>query len=120
MSKPPASVQTNTLLARELFERYESYRLGQIVTRRFTQADMLLWLEPMRLTESLQHRVPSGSRQRGRTISMLTLGKGDVKVLLWSQMHGDEPTATMALLDMLNFLKHGSLNTRLHERSSGL
>jgi hypothetical protein len=35
---------------------------------------------------------------------MLTLGKGDVKVLLWSQMHGDEPTATMALLDMLNFL----------------
>jgi hypothetical protein len=28
-----------------------------------------------------------------------------VKVLLWSQMHGDESTATMALLDVLNFFK---------------
>ena len=40
----------------------------------------------------------------GRPIKMLTLGKGDKKILLWSQMHGNEPSATPALLDIANFL----------------
>ncbi len=50
--------------------------------------------------------IPLGQSAEGRTISLLKLGKGPVKVLLWSQMHGDESTATMALLDMLNFFTH--------------
>ena len=40
----------------------------------------------------------------GRPIKMLTMGKGDKKILFWSQMHGDEPSATPALLDIANFL----------------
>ena len=32
-------------------------------------------------------------------------GKGKTKVFLWSQMHGDEPTATSALIDMFAFLQ---------------
>lgn len=39
-----------------------------------------------------------------RPISMLTLGRGPRKVMLWSQMHGDEPSATPALLDVADFL----------------
>jgi hypothetical protein len=39
-----------------------------------------------------------------RPIWMLTLGSGPRKVLLWSQMHGDEPSATPALLDVADFL----------------
>jgi hypothetical protein len=34
---------------------------------------------------------------------LLKFGNGSTKALLWSQMHGDEPTATMALVDLLNF-----------------
>jgi hypothetical protein len=34
-------------------------------------------------------------------ISLLTLGKGKVKVLMWSQMHGNESTTTRALLDFI-------------------
>lgn len=34
---------------------------------------------------------------------MLKLGSGKTTVLLWSQMHGDESTATMAIMDMLSF-----------------
>ena len=30
------------------------------------------------------------------------MGTGPRRILLWSQMHGDEPTATLALLDILN------------------
>ena len=42
-----------------------------------------------------------------RPIYQLTLGRGETKILLWSQMHGDEPSATPALLDIADFLlKH--------------
>lgn len=40
----------------------------------------------------------------GRSIQMLTLGVGKKKILLWSQMHGDEPSATPALLDLAHYL----------------
>jgi hypothetical protein len=39
-----------------------------------------------------------------RPIQMLSLGRGEKKILLWSQMHGDEPSATPALLDIANYL----------------
>ncbi len=45
-----------------------------------------------------------GRSFQGRPISMLTLGTGPRKVLLWSQMHGDEPSATPALLDIADYL----------------
>lgn len=88
--------------ARELFDRYDRYKLSHITSRRFTQADMLRWLAPLEQRKSFTS-APLGTSAEGRTISLLTIGSGNTKVLLWSQMHGDEPTATMALLDMLNF-----------------
>lgn len=40
---------------------------------------------------------------------MVTVGRGSFRVLLWSQMHGDEPTATAALFDLFEYLrKHQS------------
>src|SRR6056297_577985 len=46
-----------------------------------------------------------GKSLEGRSIHCVKWGDGPVKVLMWSQMHGDEPTATMALLDLFQFLK---------------
>lgn len=40
----------------------------------------------------------------GRPIYSVTLGKGPIKVLFWSQMHGDEPTATAALMDLFQYM----------------
>ncbi len=45
-----------------------------------------------------------GVSSEGRAIPLLLVGDGPTTVLLWSQMHGDEPTATVALLDVLNHL----------------
>ncbi|HEY0460413.1 MAG TPA: M14 family zinc carboxypeptidase [Pyrinomonadaceae bacterium] len=43
-----------------------------------------------------------------REIYQIEWGKGATRVFLWSQMHGDEPTATSALIDMFAYLqKHG-------------
>jgi hypothetical protein len=45
-----------------------------------------------------------GTSVEGRSINHMWLGRGPFKILLWSQMHGDEPSATVALLDLLDYL----------------
>lgn len=45
-----------------------------------------------------------GASFRGQPIRMLSIGRGPKSILLWSQMHGDEPSATPALLDVADFL----------------
>lgn len=44
-----------------------------------------------------------GRSVENRPIYMLTLGQGKKRVLAWSQMHGDEHTATAALFDLLKY-----------------
>ena len=97
-----ASAQTDKALARELFDKYENFKVSAITSRRFSQADMLKWLDPLR-AQKLVVMTPVGRSAEGRTISMLKLGVGKTTVLLWSQMHGDESTATMGIMDILNF-----------------
>jgi hypothetical protein len=41
----------------------------------------------------------------GRSINHVRIGSGPQRILLWSQMHGDEPTATSALLDVFDHLR---------------
>jgi len=36
-------------------------------------------------------------------ISLISLGKGEIKILMWSQMHGNEATTTKAVLDLINY-----------------
>ena len=50
-----------------------------------------------------------GTSFLGREIRMVSIGRGSRSILLWSQMHGDEPTATPALLDLADYLaRHAS------------
>ena len=44
-----------------------------------------------------------GASVEGRSIHHLSAGTGSTTVLLWSQMHGDEPTATAALFDVFEY-----------------
>ena len=46
-----------------------------------------------------------GHSVEGRALYHLSLGTGARHVLLWSQMHGDEPTATTALLDFFEYVR---------------
>jgi len=45
-----------------------------------------------------------GRSVEGREVQLLALGRGPRRMMLWSQMHGDEPSATPALLDLVSTL----------------
>ncbi len=49
--------------------------------------------------------VEVGRSFANREIYQIEWGKGPRRVFLWSQMHGDEPTATSALIDMFAVLQ---------------
>jgi hypothetical protein len=46
-----------------------------------------------------------GQSVEGRDLLHLTVGRGPTHVLLWSQMHGDEPSATSAIFDLLEWIR---------------
>ncbi|WP_375238676.1 M14 family zinc carboxypeptidase [Aurantibacter sp.] len=46
-----------------------------------------------------------GFSELNAPIYNLTFGNGPLKVLMWSQMHGNESTTTKAVMDLLNWLK---------------
>ncbi len=54
--------------------------------------------------EGLYKMEQIGHSVEGRSINYVWFGSGPMHVLLWSQMHGDEPTATSALLDILHMI----------------
>lgn len=88
------------------------------VTDRFTKhAYVKEVVETMASVEGVE-TAKLGSSLEGRSIHCVKWGSGPVKVLMWSQMHGDEPTATMALLDLFRFLKNENLSPEYKEKIS--
>jgi zinc carboxypeptidase len=81
----------------------DRYRVAAIAARRFTHNDFWRAIEPSVKSSTLRVE-PIGESLLGRPIRSVTFGQGPTKVLLWSQMHGDEATATMALADIFRFL----------------
>jgi hypothetical protein len=78
------------------------YRVPGLEDRRFTYD--LYWSALAPVLESGTVRVTRlGESLEGREIRALTVGTGDTKVLLWSQMHGDESAASMALADLVSW-----------------
>lgn len=50
-----------------------------------------------------------GSSFNGLPINSVKIGDGKIKILLWSQMHGNESTGTKAIFDLFNFIKSPDL-----------
>jgi len=61
-----------------------------------------------------------GESLEGRSIHMVTAGSGPFRVLLWSQMHGDEPTATAALFDVFDYLERHRADPAVQRMLSAL
>lgn len=89
-----------------VYDAHEKYRETALFHRRFKQKDIIPLIERRRHQPAYQIE-SIGTSFEGRDIKMIKTGTGARKVLLWTQMHGDEPTATMACFDILNFLEGG-------------
>lgn len=100
----PMSAQTHVSAAQSLSELHDQVKVRGITSRRFTQSQLIGWISPaVEAGMILPERV--GASAEGRPITLYSYGSGPVRVLLWSQMHGDEPTATMALADMIDLFR---------------
>lgn len=52
-----------------------------------------------------------GQSVNGKPIYKLQFGTGKIKILMWSQMHGNESTTTNALFDFIHFLHSNSVES---------
>ncbi len=86
----------------KLYKSYDNYKEKRIKDRRFKHDLVLKLLEDLKRNNGLEIE-KVGESIEGRSLNLVSLGKGETDVFLWSQMHGDESTATMAIFDMLNF-----------------
>lgn len=68
------------------------------------------YISPEKLFYYLQHNLSDNIQEIGtsylnKPIYQLTVGSGDIHILAWSQMHGNESNATHAMLDLLTTLE---------------
>jgi len=96
------SAQTFVPAIEDLKARYSSYQEETITTRRFVIEELIPLFEKHNQQPHFQIQV-KGHSIEGRPIYLGKYGEGEIPILFWSQMHGDESTATMALLDLFNF-----------------
>ena len=97
-----AQVSDSKIPLSKLESAFQTYREPAITHRRFTHAD----LQPLIQKHSGSFQLEKlGVSIEERSVTALNWGKGQTKVMLWSQMHGNESTATMALFDLFNFLE---------------
>src|SRR3954467_7462031 len=93
---PSAAVVEDACCLQQGLAIASRHRVSAIAQRRFTQQE--LWSALSLVLRAPALRVTDvGQSIQGRPIRAVTFGTGPTTVLLWSQMHGDESTATMSL-----------------------
>ena len=86
-----------------LYKNFDKYKEKALSVRRFKQKDILPLIQKLPF-----EKLVVGHSYEGREIIKVALGQGKRQILLWSQMHGNEATATMAIFDIFNFLQDKS------------
>ena len=97
------TLQAFAQTATELAEIWDKEHVSKMFPSNVRHKDLLKSLDDLKKTDVRVNEV--GRSEQGREIFQIEWGKGPKKVFLWSQMHGDEPTATSALIDMFTFLQ---------------
>jgi hypothetical protein len=92
----------------QLADAWDRERVSWPVPPLIRHADVEARLNEVRSSApDLFHLETIGRSVEGRSLNHIWFGRGPFHVLLWSQMHGDEPTATSALFDLFEqFRRH--------------
>ncbi|MBZ9629859.1 M14 family metallopeptidase [Salegentibacter sp. LM13S] len=90
-----------TVLYKQLFKSYNSFKNQEISGRYIRQIDI------QNLLDNLEEKFivkNIGDSVLGKPIHSIQFGNGPIKILAWSQMHGNESTTTKAVFDLLNYI----------------
>ncbi len=109
----PAFTQDAEVLS-SIINQYSSYQEMSIKDRRFKHSDIVPLIEAVKADKRFELK-EAGKSIEGRPIYLVRIGTGATKVFLWSQMHGNESTATMAIFDLFNFFKAEDAHTAWKE-----
>ena len=90
-------------ITKQLFETYDKYQETSLDKRRIKHHELQPILATYRANPYFTVKVV-GQSIEGRDLSLVSIGQGKTNVFLWSQMHGNEPTATQSIFDIFNFL----------------
>ncbi|MDQ8052163.1 MAG: M14 family zinc carboxypeptidase [Pedobacter sp.] len=87
---------------RSILLGYDNFKEKRLKDRFFKHQEVVALLSD--LPSQFEIRA-LGKSFLGKSINLVKWGNGKTKVFLWSQMHGDEATGTMALFDLFQFLQ---------------
>lgn len=87
----------------KLAEIWEKEHVSRMFPSDVRHADLKKYLDGLKKLGIKVDQV--GVSNANREIYQIEWGRGPLKVFMWSQMHGDEPTATSALIDMFTILE---------------
>lgn len=94
-------------LARHLFSTYAEYRHDHLQPANCVHKVIVEELHRLAdKSNGLLNIEELGCSLEERSINLITCGIGSKRILIWSQMHGDESTGTLALMDIFNLMVH--------------
>ncbi len=111
-------VQTQAQTAKDFADIWDKRHVSRIAPSQVRHRDLQKYLDELKKTGLKVETV--GASYGGRDICQAEWGTGATRVFLWSQMHGDEPTATSALIDMLAFLQTNGEKSWVKELKTAL
>ncbi|MCX2680170.1 M14 family metallopeptidase [Galbibacter sp. EGI 63066] len=86
---------------KEFIDTYSTYRASKIRGRYITDRN----IEPLMSSYSDPFNVEVvGESVLEKPIHTIKIGSGRIKLMMWSQMHGNESTTTKAVFDLLNYI----------------
>jgi hypothetical protein len=97
------AMQGQDPITSKLYETYEEYKESSLSERRIKHRQIQPLIQKFKANPKFEVQ-KVGESIEGRELSLISIGTGEINVFLWSQMHGNEPTATQAIFDILNFL----------------
>lgn len=96
-------------MMQNLWNEYSQYEEKTITSKYLKYEQLQKIIEKHSASGQFKNQI-IGQSVLGKNLHHLTIGKGKTKLFFWSQMHGDESTATMALMDVFNFLSSTNSN----------
>ncbi len=111
-------INTTAQTAKDFAADWDKQHFSKILPSNLRHADLKKQLDEIKKIGLKIEEV--GRSYDNREIYQVEWGKGATKVFMWSQMHGDEPTATPALLDMFVYLQKNRSKTWVKELENNL